>query len=149
MSDLTFSFAPFFVLGNRRNFSYIMMEDILKKIIEADSSVRLGSYDIEHLCAESGKTVVGIGHGSGNGRLKKALAEARRAIDGVRLEACHGIAVCLFAGSNVDDPLRMDELEPLREFLSGLPRPVVDNVKWKLSFDDKLGDSVEIAIIVG
>lgn len=75
------------------------MEDIFKKVIEADSGVRLGSCDIENLCAESGKTVVGIGRGSGNGRLKKALAEARRAIDGVRLEACHGIAVCLFAGS--------------------------------------------------
>lgn len=67
----------------------------------------------------------------------------------MRLEACHGIAVCLFAGSNVDNPLRMDELEPLREYLSGLPSPVVDNVKWKLSFYDKLVDSVEIAIIVG
>ena len=127
----------------------MIMEDIFKKVIEADSGVRLGSCDIENLCAESGKTVVGIGRGSGNGCLKKALAEARRAIDGVQLEACHDIAVCLFAGSNVDNPLRMDELEPLREFLSGLPRPVVDNVKWKLSFDDKLGDSVEIAIIVG
>lgn len=127
----------------------MIMEDIFKKVIEADSGVRLGSCDIEHLCAESSKTVVGIGRGSGAGRLKKALAEARRAIDGVRLEACHDIAVCLFAGSNVDNPLRMDELEPLREFLSGLPHPVVDNVKWKLSFDDKLGDSVEIAVIVG
>ena len=125
------------------------MEDIFKKVIEADSGVRLGSCDIENLCAESGKTVVGIGRGSGNGRLKKALAEARRAIDGVRLKDYRGIAVCLFAGSNVDNPLRMDELEPLREYLSGLPSPVVDNVKWKLSFDDKLGDSVEIAIIVG
>ena len=149
MSDLTFSFAPFFVLGNRRNFSYMIMEDIFKKIVEADNGVRLGSCDIENLCAEGGKTLAGIGRGSGAGRLKKALAEARRAIDGVQLEACHGIAVCLFVGSNVDDPLRMDELEPLREYLSGLPSPVVDNVKWKLSFDDKLGDSVEIAIIVG
>ena len=49
----------------------------------------------------------------------------------------------------MDNPLRMDELEPLREFLSSLPCSVVDNVKWKLSFDDKLGNSVEIAIIVG
>ena len=127
----------------------MIKEDIFKKIIEADSTVRLGSCDIENLCAESGKTVAGIGRGSGNGRLKKALAETRRTIDGVRLEACHGIAVCLFAGSNVDNPLRMDELEPLREFLSGLPHPVVDNVKWKLSFDDKLGDSMEVVIIVG
>ena len=75
------------------------MEDIFKKVIEADSGVRLGSCDIENLCAESGKTLAGIGRGSGAGRLKKALAEARRAIDGVQLEACHGIAVCLFAGS--------------------------------------------------
>ena len=127
----------------------MIMEDIFKKIIEADSSLRLGSCDIEHLCAEGGKTVAGIGPGSGTDRLKKALAEAMRAIDGVRLETCHGIAVCLFAGSNVDNPLRMDELEPIREFLSSLPCSVVDNVKWKLSFDDKLGDSVEIAIIVG
>ena len=125
------------------------MEDIFKKVVGADSGVRIGSCDIENLCAESGKTLAGIGRGSGAGRLKKALAEARRAIDGVQLEACHGIAVCLFAGSNVDNPLRMDELEPLREFLSSLPCSVVDNVKWKLSFDDKLGDSVEIAIIVG
>ena len=34
------------------------MEDIFKKVIEADSGVRLGSCDIENLCAESGKTVV-------------------------------------------------------------------------------------------
>ena len=127
----------------------MIMEDIFKKIIEADSSIRFSSCGIEHLCAGDSKTVAGIGRGSGTGRLKKALAEAKSSLEGVRLDACHGIAVCLFAGSNVDNPLRMDELEPLREFLSGLPRPIVDNVKWKLSFDDKLGDSVEIAIIVG
>lgn len=127
----------------------MIMEDIFKKIIEASGGVQLASCDIENLCAEGGKTVAGIGRGSGNGRLKKALAEARRAIDGVQLEACHGLAVCLFAGSNVDNPLRMDELEPLRKFFISLPRSVADNVKWKLSFDDKLGDSVEIAIIVG
>ena len=61
----------------------MIMEDIFKKVIEADSGVRLGSCDIENLCAESGKTVVGIGRGSGNGRLKKHWPK-----QGERLTAC-------------------------------------------------------------
>lgn len=126
----------------------MILEDIFKKIIEADSGARLDSCDFERIYAKGRKLVVGIGCASGVGRLEKALAEAKSFLDGVLLDACHGIAVCLFAGSNVDNPLRMDELEPLRKFFISLPRSVVDNVKWKLSFDDKLGDSVEIVIII-
>ena len=52
------------------------------------------------------------------------------------MDGCRSIIVCIFAGRDVDNPLMLDELEPLRKFVNGLPETVSEKVSSQKLFMD-------------
>ena len=126
-----------------------MTKEVLAKIFGAAGCVELSIGDIESLYSEGRRLASAVGRGNGRNRLKRELADAVNSLGGGWMDGCRSIIVCIFAGRDVDNPLMLDELEPLRKFVNGLPETVSENVKWGIVFDDSLCDSVEIAIVVG
>ena len=121
----------------------------MAKITGSSGFIELGGDDIKSMQVGGCRLSASTGRGDGSGRLGHALTDAVRSLGNGWKDGCRSMIICIFAGSNVANPLKLDELEPLRDFVDSLPRALSEKIKWGLSFDDNLGNSVEVSIIVG
>ncbi len=125
------------------------IKDFIKRIAEGKRILSLDVKDIESLYMEGREPVVQIGHGVGFRRLEDAVMESLNSPDEICLSHCHGFVFCIFIDLSAPHPLQVSELEQLNWLLEDWPSDILRNVKWGIYVDDSLGDSVEVAIVVG
>lgn len=126
----------------------VATRDIIKRITGGKALLSLDEGDIESMCVDGRGPIVVTGHGEGSCRLENALMDAVCSSAEICLKSCHGVAINIFMNPNTAHPLQVCELKQLHWILDGLPADVARNVKWGISIDGNLGDSVEVAIFV-
>lgn len=105
--------------------------------------IGLDHHDFSNFLHTAGVKHSFMGSAEGKARIKVALENAK-AIDIVNHAS--SVMIILLRSSEADQPVTMDEISYLSEFISGLPKNC--DMVWGLAEDSSLGDSIKVILLV-
>ncbi len=130
---------------NRADDIVLVAAKSIADIITMHGKINLDFNDVRTILKDGGVAIMGTGYGSGEGRVSKAINDAKTSplLNNNNIYNARKVALCISYSS--ESQLMMNEMEDVKEFMSQFSRDI--ETKHGVERDESLGDKVKITLL--
>lgn len=130
---------------NRADDIVLVAAKSIADIITMHGKINLDFNDVRTILKDGGVAIMGTGYGSGEGRVSKAIEDAKTSplLNNNDIFNARKVALCISYSS--ESQLMMNEMEDVKEFMSRFSRDI--ETKHGVEKDESLGDKVKITLL--
>ncbi len=119
----------------------------ISEIISEDCYINVDFQDVKTTLKDSGAAIISTGYGTGEKRVSKAIHNALNSplLKSHDINSSKRLLFKLSYNRNAEAKFKTSEINELTQFTANLSKNI--DVKWGVSFNNELGDSVKITIL--